>query len=476
MIMISEIISSKEQTIMGRNRFTTIIYLVTLVIMLVAIFLSWQRTDTLERERASAATNDHEVWINQGERNPHSAAHFSRYAFKPIPAMSTFEPGAIDYSGLAVWMEAHRRNPAVFRYAEGAGDLSNYVSLTPAWIMQVILPLVIILLLFSSYAGEREDGTLKQLLSHGISLKSIFQGKLSAAFYVVLKLLIPLSFIIIVATIFFQAGSAQVDQLLRLTILLSVYALYFMIFAFIAIGVSAKSTSRRSAAITLFTIWFVSIVVAPRFANDAATFVVPQPKGFEVERSLSEARAAYSKDDNYQEISRQEILDKYGVSSINDLPINYRGYILQRSEEHADPLYDEVYDDLKEVYERQEIILEGLSFLSPTTALKKLSAGLAGTDRIHHEAFSWEAELHRRSIIKQMNDDLMLNGVDTGNTYTAGVELWNQITEYRGEAPRFLSLISYYISMFAALITLTILAFLFARRTTLSIDDLEAIS
>ena len=473
--MISEIISSKEQTIMGRNRFTNVIYMTTLVVMLVAIFLSWQRIDTFERERISAVADDHEVWVNQGERNPHSAAHFSRYAFKPIPAMSTFEPGVIDYSGLAVWMEAHRRNPAAFRYAEGAGDLSNFVSLTPAWIMQVILPLVIILLLFSSYAGEREDGTLRQLLSHGISLKSIFQGKLRAALYVVLKLIIPLAFIIMIATIVFQTGVEQIDQFLRLIILLGMYALYFMIFAFIAIGVSARSKSRRSAAISLFTIWFVLIVVLPRFASDAATFIVPQPNGHEVEKSLSEARSAYSKDEAYQELSRQQILDKYGVSVMSDLPINYRGYILQKSEEHGDPLYEEVYNNLGAVYEDQETILDVLSLLSPTTALKQLSAGLAGTDRIHHDTFALEAELHRRHIIKQMNEDLMLNGAEAGNSYTTNIELWDQIADFQGESPRFLSLFSYYISMFGVMIFLTIIAYLFARRSTLRINDLEAV-
>ena len=473
--MTSEIISSKEKIVMGRNRFTNAIYLATLAIMLIAVVLSWQRTDTFEQERASAAADDREVWINQGERNPHSAAHFSRYAFKPIPSMSTFEPGSLDYSGLAVWMEAHRRNPAAFRYAEGAGDLSNFVSLTPAWIMQVILPLVIILLLFSSYAGEREDGTLRQLLSHGISLKSVFRGKIRAALYTVLKLLIPLAFIIMAAVVVIQTGAQQADQILRLFILLGVYSLYFMIFAFISIGVSARSGSRRSSAIALFTVWFVLIIVAPRFASDAATFSIPQPKGFEVNKSLSEARAAYSKDEAYQEQSKQKILDKYGVNEISDLPINYRGYILQTSEEHADPYYDEVYSDLRGIHEGQETILEILSFMSPTTALKQLSAGLAGTDRIHHDAFAWDAELHRRNIIKQMNEDLMINGIVPRNSYTTGEELWSQIADYQGKSPLFLSLISYYISMFGVLIAMTFLAYLFARRATLRIDSLEAI-
>ena len=61
--MTSEIISSKEKIVMGRNRFTNAIYLATLAIMLIAVVLSWQRTDTFEQERASAAADDREVWM-----------------------------------------------------------------------------------------------------------------------------------------------------------------------------------------------------------------------------------------------------------------------------------------------------------------------------------------------------------------------------------------------------------------------------
>ena len=79
--MSPDIISKKEKTIMGRNRFTNAIYLATLLLMLVALFLSWQRTEMFELERATAANHDREVWLNQGERNPHSAAHFFALCF-----------------------------------------------------------------------------------------------------------------------------------------------------------------------------------------------------------------------------------------------------------------------------------------------------------------------------------------------------------------------------------------------------------
>ena len=244
-----------------------------------------------------------------------------------------------------------------------------------------------------------------------------------------------------------------------------------MIFAFIAIGVSAKTSSRRSSAIALFTLWFFFIIVAPILTNDLATFTVPQPKGFDVNLSLSEARGAYSKDKEYQEKKKQEILDQYGVVDLNELPVNYRGYALQTNEEYGDDLYDQVYNQLGKTYKKQENVLGILSLLSPTTALKQLSAGLAGTDRLHHDVFAWEAELHRRYIIKMMNEDLMFNAIDGGN-YSAGKELWSQVIDYQGQMPSFISLISSYISLFGILILWAFLAFLFARHSTLKIRNL----
>ena len=474
-MMISAIIASKEQAIMGRNRFTRLIYLATLVAMLVAVGLGWQRTDTFERERAAAAEHDKEIWLNQGTKNPHSAAHFSRYAFKPIPTLSTFEPGVTDYTGLAVWMEAHRRNPAAFRYAEGSGDLAKFITLNPAWIMQVVLPLIIILLLFSSYAGEREDGTLRQLLSHGVSLNAIFQGKMKAALLIVLKLLVPLVAIIVIATFIFDTGAEQSDLWLRLIALITAYSLYLIIFSLIAIGVSARSSSRRSAAISLFTLWFLMIIVAPRFASDVATFSTPQPDGYQINQELRKAGGAYWGDTEYQEKTKQALLDKHGVTDVKDLPINYEAYALQLSEEHADPLFDKVYAGLSATHSRQDTVINILSTLSPATAIKQLSAGLAGTDRLHHEAFAWEAELHRRHIIKQMNDDMMYNGVEAGYAYTTDEALWREIADFDGQPPLLTSVFSQYFLMIGVLILWAVMAYLFARQSTLRIADLEAV-
>ena len=74
-----------------------------------------------------------------------------------------------------------------------------------------------------------------------------------------------------------------------------------------------------------------------------------------------------------------------------------------------------------------------------------------------------------------MNGDLMYNGTDSENPYTAGEELWSEVADYDGRLPLFSSLISYYISKFGVLGIWTLIAFLFARRSTLKIDDFESI-
>ena len=72
----------------------------TLGVFLVALlgistWIGVQRVQTFEAERAAASAADRWIWVEQGADNPHSAAHFSRYAFKPVPILGLFDPGAL---------------------------------------------------------------------------------------------------------------------------------------------------------------------------------------------------------------------------------------------------------------------------------------------------------------------------------------------------------------------------------------------
>ena len=61
-----------------------------------------------------------EHWETQGEKNPHSAAHYGVYAFKPRLALSFVDEGVDSFTGTSVWLEAHRQNDFLLRPAQEA--------------------------------------------------------------------------------------------------------------------------------------------------------------------------------------------------------------------------------------------------------------------------------------------------------------------------------------------------------------------
>src|SRR5262249_9719462 len=72
---------------------------------------------------------------------------------------------------------------------------------------------------------------------------------------------------------------------------------------------------------------------------------------------------------------------------------------------------------------------------APLLAVRTLSMGLAGTDFAHHRHFTTAAEEYRRTIIRQMNDDILVHPVKAGEEYLAGSELWEKVPEFTYEAP-----------------------------------------
>ena len=56
--------------------------------------------------------------------------------------------------------------------------MQRFGELTAAAVLQLLLPLLIILLGFSTFAGERESGTLRQVLSLGVDRHDLALGLL----------------------------------------------------------------------------------------------------------------------------------------------------------------------------------------------------------------------------------------------------------------------------------------------------------
>ena len=117
------------------------------------------------------------MWLDKGDMNPHAAAHYGAFVFKPVQPLSAIDPGLDPFVGVFVFLEAHKQQLARHRPIEDATPTRRLGQLTLASAALVLLPLLVVALTFSSFAGERDQGTLRPLLAMGMSRSALLRAK-----------------------------------------------------------------------------------------------------------------------------------------------------------------------------------------------------------------------------------------------------------------------------------------------------------
>lgn len=404
-------------------------------LLLVSLGHGWVQARRSQAELAAAQATAREHWESQGEKNPHSAAHYGVYAFKPRLALSFVDEGVDPYTGTSVWLEAHRQNDFFLRPAQDATAAQRIGALTAAQVLQHLVPLLVILLTFGALAGEREQGTLRQLLATGVGRNDLALGKALGVAGALALLLVPAAVAGAAALVVGSPGPAA-SAAARGAVLAGIYLAYFAAFVGLSLAVSARMRSARNALVVLLAVWVVNGLVAPRAAVDLSRWIHPTPSALEFARTLQQEMAA-----GVEGIERPDraaltgrLLAQHGVERVEDLPVNEVGIYLQESEEFGNRIFDRNYGALWDSFERQGVVHEALAVAAPLLAVRALSMGLAGTDVEQHRHFATAAETYRRDLMRRMNGDLAENS-RTGEVYTAGPDLWAQTPPLRYDAP-----------------------------------------
>ena len=404
-------------------------------LLLVSLGHGWAQARRSQAELAAAQAVARGHWESQGEKNPHSAAHYGIYAFKPRLALSFVDEGVDPYTGTSVWLEAHRQNDFFLRPAQDATAAQRIGALTAAQVLQHLVPLLIILLTFGALAGEREQGTLRQLLATGVGRRDLAVGKALGVAGALALLLVPAAVAGAAAVVVSSPGPAA-SALARGAVLTGIYLAYFAAFVGLSLAVSARARTARNALVVLLAAWVVNGLVAPRAAVDLSRWLHPTPSALEFARTLQDEMAA-----GVEGVERpdraaltERLLAQHGVERVEDLPMNEVGVYLQESEEFGNRIFDRNYGALWDTFERQGLVHEALAAAAPLLAVRALSMGLAGTDVEQHRHFATAAETYRRDLMRRMNGDLAENS-RTGELYTAGPELWAETPPLRYDAP-----------------------------------------
>ncbi len=406
----------------GRFRWAAAI---VLVLLGVSFLLARQQVQHLREERHAAADMERDNWLNQGQKNAHAATHYGVYVFKPVAPLSVFDRGLQPFVGNTVYLEAHRQNQAAFLPAQDATSMRRFGDLTAAACLQLLFPLLIILLAFGTLAGERESGTLRQVLSMGVRPASLVFGKALGLGGALALLLLPVA----AAGIYAFSGISGTDaggeeSGLRLALMACAYLLYLGAILAISITVSALAPTSRSALSILLVFWAANAVLAPRLASDFAKWRNPTPGLAEFDAELGEAKNQALNGHNLNNEAGKKFIAKHQDAS-GKMPANFRQLLMQESERQGNEVYEKHFGGLWDKLEAQDEVVTWAGLAAPLLGLRSASVALAGTDFTHHRHFSLAAEDHRRKFVGMLN-----------NSHGAsGRELWERLPAFDYQSP-----------------------------------------
>lgn len=398
---IVRLIARDELRLMARNRVAVIAVVLLILLTLVAVVSSWAHQRGIAELRARHAHAAEAAFKAQPDRHPHRVVHYGTFIFRPLGPLAAFDPGVDAFTGNSMFLEGHRQNTANFGDARQSSLLVRFGQLTPAFVLQVVAPLLLIFLGYGALARETERGTLRLLMLQGVSRAQVVGGKLLALG--VVAVLAGLPAMIGFAAIAGQPGALALPML---TIALG-YAGYLALWAVLILILSTLVRRSRDALLALVAVWAVAVVLLPRVAPDVASAAIPLSNRLQTEvavaRDLRTMGDSHNPDDPHFARFKQSVLDRYGVAKVEDLPINYKGILGIEGERLTASLYDRYAETSYAAQARQNGLVDMVGLLSPAIALRSLSMAAAGTDFAGHRRFLEQAEAYRYALVQRLN-------------------------------------------------------------------------
>lgn len=358
----------------------------------------WQ--DHAQTVAKVTARSQHD-WQSQPDRHPHRVSHFGDFVAKPVHPLSVIEPGILDQSGHLVYLEAHRLNSANFNPATEATTLGRFSLITPAMIVQWWMPLFLIMIAYATVTADKITGILAFMRGNGTPGWAIAAGKWLALF-------LPLLLLLCLQALLTLAWSWHSDQLLaRLALMLLAQALYIAGWCLLVVTVSWYSRQLHSALLTLLLCWVCVCIIFPRGLANLAQIAYPtQPRAeaeYHAESKLQSIGDSHNPDDPHFQAFKQSILNKYQVSRIEDLPVNYQGLLMQEGERLTTAVYREQQSLHDAQLAKQNESIRHWLWLTPALALQYIQMAASGNDLPHHQAFIRQSEARRYQLIQYLN-------------------------------------------------------------------------
>jgi ABC-type transport system involved in multi-copper enzyme maturation permease subunit len=335
---------------------------------------------------------------------------WQHFVYRPPAILSIFSKGIGRHVGDSVAIQYFR----VPELRAGTKEVNPYVSILPtldiSLIFKIIISVLALLLACDVVSNEREQGTLKLMLSASVARYQVLLGKLLAGW---MTLFIPVTIAFITGLLIWQF-SAMID--LTAADWARIGVIYFTSLIFISVmynfGLFASCMTHRPSVSLLLTLffWMFFIIVIPNVSLHLATFMRPLEPEDASEKRLQEIRKRQQKE--RRELEKQipvrgeivdidegigrfyVICDQEGIESRQKrhaalAPLRIKQAEQQWKVEHA---------YVENLFEQRQLA-DTFSWISPISLYGAVTSTLAGTDVSSCQDFVKAARGYRQEVI-----------------------------------------------------------------------------
>ncbi|MDY6926440.1 MAG: DUF3526 domain-containing protein [Pseudomonadota bacterium] len=209
------------------------------------------------------------------------------------------------------------------------------------------------------------------------------------------------------------------------------------------------STLARSNSVSfsgLVAVWILLCLVVPRIASNTASVMVASPgkleTDFAVLKKLRQMGDGHNANDPAFKAFKDNLLAQYNVDSVEELPINFRGVVAQKSEADLTEVLNEFAEQQMAQQQSQAVIARMFGWLSPMIAIQNASMKLAGSDLENYQRFMREAEAVRFEFVQSLNklhaegmsleqDANKYKSAEAKKAATVDAENWQMLEEFQ---------------------------------------------
>lgn len=411
----------------------------TVALLFVAVLASsLEQRRSAERERLAVEVAARQQWDSQGDRNPHRAAHFGLYAFKPKSALSGIEPGIDAQVGQALWLEPHKRNMAMFSPAADAAPSMGLGSFTPAFVLLALVPLLIAVLGHATVTQERELGTLRMLHACGMRGIPLVVGKWTGLCGGLAAVLAPA--LAVACWLLLDQHDARGTAWMAAWLLVAL-CLYYGTWAAVTVLVSSMCRSSRAALLVLLALWVGWVFILPRISASAVQQALPLPTGQQfwsrIQQDIDNGLPGEAAAAQRMQAFDAQLLADNGVSRLQDLSFGANARRRLFRDAYATKVHALHFSQLWEAQFAQQRTLRWMTAATPYAPARAIASALAGTDLAHRHHFEEAAETYREQYTALMDewDMKSTRGVTSFESRYAGNAQWQAIPKWQYAAP-----------------------------------------